>query len=86
MEAQLTYFKESGKFYTNRIIQLTKEEENGQYFNIGDRIIKLSANKQLPDVTGDWLGENGFIVVLQEDIGWPVLVKYPSNIEPLSDL
>lgn len=79
MEAQLTYFKESGKFYTNRIIQLTKEEENGQYFNIGDRIIKLSANKQLPDVTGDWLGENGFIVVLQEDIGWPVLVKYASN-------
>lgn len=79
MEAQLTYFKESGKFYANGILQLTEEEENGQYFNIGDRIRKLSTNKQLPDITGDWLGENGFIVVLQEDIGWPVLVKYSSN-------
>lgn len=79
MKAQLIYFKENGKYYTDGSIELTKAEENGQYFNIGDRIRNLSASKQLPDITGDWLAENRFIVVLQEDIGWPVLVKYKSN-------
>lgn len=79
MEAQLIYFEKSGKFYTDGVTKLTEQEENGQYYNIGDRIRNLSASKQLPDITGDWLGENGFIVVLQEDIGWPVLVKYYSN-------
>lgn len=79
MKAKLIYFKESGKFYSNGSIELTKAEENGQYFNIGDRIRNLSATNQLPNVTGDWLAENGFIVVLQEDIGWPVLVKYIHN-------
>ncbi|NJN07510.1 MAG: hypothetical protein HC815_05785 [Richelia sp. RM1_1_1] len=80
MDAQLVYFKETGKFYCEDVLPLTKEEEyKGQYFDIGDRIRNLSESKQLPGMTGNWLGENGFIVVLQEDIGWPVLVKHPSN-------
>lgn len=79
MKAQLIYFKESGKFYTSGNIELTKIEENGQYFNIGQRIRKLSASNKLPNIAGDWLTENGFIVVLQEDVGWPVLVKHHTN-------
>lgn len=80
MHAQIVYFKESGKFYTSDILELTKEEEHKrQYFNIGDRVINLSSNKQLPGIIGDWLGENGFAIILQEDIGWPMLAKHPSN-------
>lgn len=79
MQAQLIYFKDSGKFYADDTIPLTESECNGEYYNIGDRLRQLSKQKQLPGITGDWLSENGFIVVLQEDIGWPVLVKHPSN-------
>ena len=79
MEAKLIYFKENGKFYSEGILHLTKEEECGQYYNIGDRVRLLSAKEQLPDVTNDWLANNGFIVILQDDIGWPILIKHPSN-------
>ncbi len=79
MQAQLIYFKDSGKFYADDTIPLTESECNGEYYNIGPRLRQLSIQKQLPGITGDWLGEDGFIVVLQEDIGWPVLVKHPSN-------
>jgi hypothetical protein len=79
MEAQLIYFKSSGKFYADDTIPLTEAECNGEYYNIGDRLRQLSHNKELPCITGDWLGEHGFIVALQENIGWPVLVKHPLN-------
>lgn len=80
MDAQLIYFKETGKFYCEGVLTLTKEEEHeGQYYHIRDRVRDLSSNKKLPGITGDWVGQNGFIVVLQKDIGWPILVKHPSN-------
>lgn len=79
MEAQLIYFKESGKFYTKGTLELTEQEKNGCYFKISDRIRLLSTKQELPDISSDWLAENGFIVILQKDIGWPILVKFPSN-------
>jgi hypothetical protein len=86
MQAKLVYFKESGKYYSDAVIELTSLECNGQYFSIGDRIRSLSSKQQLPGITSDWLTkENGFIVVLQEDIGYPVLVKHPSNEQKASN-
>lgn len=79
MKAKLIYFKESGKFYAEGSIELTGKEKNGCYFEISDRIRLLSAKQQLPGITNDWLAENGFIVVLQENVGWPILIKHPSN-------
>ena len=79
MQAQLIYFKESGKFYTESTLELKEQEKNSRYFEISDRIRLLSAKQQLPGITNDWLAQNGFIVVLQENIGWPILIKHPSN-------
>ena len=83
MQAQLIYFKESGKFYTESTLELTEQEKNGYYFEISDRVRLLSAKQQLPGITLDWLAENGFIVILNEDVGWPILIKHPSNNETI---
>ncbi|BDA76101.1 hypothetical protein CAL7716_102670 (plasmid) [Calothrix sp. PCC 7716] len=91
MEVQLIYFKASGKYYSDALLELTHEEKNGYYFNLGDRIRKLSEQKSLPGIIGDWLGseENGFAVVFPVEvegeyhIGFPILVKKYNNKETL---
>lgn len=42
MEAKIIYFKESGKFYSSAILPLTKEEKEGEYYEIRDRVKYLS--------------------------------------------
>lgn len=78
MEAQLIYFDELGIYQGDAILQLTERERNGQYYNIDERIKYLSSKKSLPGIAGDILGDNNFVVVLQEDVGYPILVKNES--------
>lgn len=80
MEAQLLYFDEFGCHQGGAILQLTESEKNGQYYNIDERIKYLSSKKSLPGIAGDILEDNNFIVVLQEDVGYPILVKNESII------
>lgn len=85
-QVKIIYFKASGKYYSEALFHLVKEELEGEYYNIGDRIRKLSEQKSLPGIVGDWLNEdNGFAVVMllepeePETRGWPVLVKSTYN-------
>ncbi|BAZ18536.1 hypothetical protein NIES4071_104210 (plasmid) [Calothrix sp. NIES-4071] len=88
-QVRLIYFKASGKYYSEAILNLTKEEIEGSYYTIGDRIRELSTQKSLPGIVGDWLGENenGFTVVMPMEpdnpntVGYPVLVKNQQNQE-----
>lgn len=88
-QVKLIYFKASGKYYSDAILNLTKEEIGGSYYTIGDRIRKLSEQKSLPEINGDWLGSevNGFAVVMPIEpdnpntVGYPVLVKAYKNEE-----
>ncbi|OKH47626.1 hypothetical protein NIES2101_23165 [Calothrix sp. HK-06] len=92
-QVRLTYFKASGKYYSDAILNLTKEEIEGSYYTIGDRIRGLSQQKSLPGINGDWLGENenGFTVVMPiepdspETVGYPVLVKHRKNQETFTN-
>jgi hypothetical protein len=85
-QANIIYFKTSGKFYTNATLELLSEEltEDGKYalmFMIVDRIKSLSQNKQLPSINSDWLKEDGFIFVTVPDFGYPCLIKPNTETE-----
>lgn len=88
-QVKLIYFKASGKYYTDDLLDLTPEEVNGHFYNIGDRVRSLSEQENLPGINGDWLGEeeNGFAVVMPiksddpNTVGYPVLVKHRQNRE-----
>ncbi|MBW4512898.1 MAG: hypothetical protein KME64_41380 [Scytonematopsis contorta HA4267-MV1] len=56
--AKLTYFKESGKYYTEGDLEILPEEINNEgnlclMFKLIDRIEELSRKKELPGIGGD---------------------------------
>ncbi len=78
MQAELTYFKESGKYYTDGNLQILPEEINDEgnlclMFKLVDRVKELSTNKELPGVGGNWLKE-GHILIDVPEIGYPHLI------------
>lgn len=77
--AKIIYFKPSGKYYSEAELPLLPDEiaNDGTLavmYKVSDRIGELSKQRELPDLSGDWLGENGYIFVTVEDIGYPCLI------------
>lgn len=79
VSAKLIYFKTSGKYYEESKLPLLSDEiaNDGTLavmFKVSDRIRELSKQRKLPGLSGDWIGENGYIFVTVEDIGYPCLI------------